>query len=225
MLKSIIKPIYRWLKGREIVFDHNLANANLLMIGLDNATKLLRGVLKRYPKIAIGRKVLMRGRSKINLGHGSVINDYAVLDAIGINGITLGKSCNIGAYSIIKVSGTFNNLGLGIYFGDNVGIGDFSHIGGAGGVKIGSDTIVGAYFSIHPENHLFDDLEQPIRLQGVSRKGISVGNNCWIGAKVTLLDGASVGNGCIIAAGAVVRGTFPDNVIIGGVPARILKER
>ena len=54
---------------------------------------------------------------------------------------------------------------------------------------------------------------------------LKVGCNCWIGAKVTILDGARVGNGCIIAAGAVVRGEFPDNVIIGGVPAKIIKVR
>ena len=65
----------------------------------------------------------------------------------------------------------------------------------------------------------------PIRLQGVSHKGITIGRNCWIGAKATFLDGAEIGDGCIVAAGAVVRGTFPENVVIGGVPARILKTR
>jgi acetyltransferase-like isoleucine patch superfamily enzyme len=42
---------------------------------------------------------------------------------------------------------------------------------------------------------------------------------------VTILDGTVVGNGCVIAAGAVVVGEFPDNVVIGGVPARVLKQR
>lgn len=49
--------------------------------------------------------------------------------------------------------------------------------------------------------------------------GVKIGNNCWIGAKAIILDGTKIGNGCIIAAGSVVRGEFPDNVIIGGVPA------
>lgn len=55
--------------------------------------------------------------------------------------------------------------------------------------------------------------------------GYKIGNNCWIGAKATILDGTSIGNGCVVAAGAVVTGCFPDDVVIGGVPARILKER
>lgn len=79
--------------------------------------------------------------------------------------------------------------------------------------------------SIHPENHNYKGL-QLIRLQGVSSSGgVKIGNNCWIGAKATILDGTRIGNGCIVAAGAVVRGSFPDNVIIGGVPAKIIKQR
>lgn len=62
-----------------------------------------------------------------------------------------------------------------------------------------------------------------IREQGVNSKGITIGNNVWVGAKVTFLDGAFLGNNCVVAAGAVVKGVFPDNVIIGGVPAKILK--
>ena len=45
-----------------------------------------------------------------------------------------------------------------------------------------------------------------------------------IGTKVTILDGTKIGNKCIVAAGAVVKGTYPDNVIIGGVPAKIIRQ-
>ena len=54
-------------------------------------------------------------------------------------------------------------------------------------------------------------------------KGITLGNNIWVGAKVTFLDGSQVGDNSVVAAGAVVKGVFPNNVIIGGVPAKILK--
>jgi acetyltransferase-like isoleucine patch superfamily enzyme len=59
----------------------------------------------------------------------------------------------------------------------------------------------------------------------VNRKGIKIGKNCWIGSKVSILDGVQLGNGCIVAAGAVVTKSFPDNSIIGGVPAKLLKTR
>ena len=68
-------------------------------------------------------------------------------------------------------------------------------------------------------------MHQAIRLQGVKRTGIKIGKNCWIGAKVTILDGVTIGDGCIVAAGAVVNSSFPDNSVIGGVPARLLKQR
>lgn len=64
-----------------------------------------------------------------------------------------------------------------------------------------------------------------IREQGVNRQGITVGNNCWIGAGAVFLDGSSIGDGCIVAANAVVTKKFPDNVIIGGMPEKIIGER
>ena len=92
-------------------------------------------------------------------------------------------------------------------------------------MSIGSDTIVGQYFSVHSENHVFSDPETLIRDQGVSRQGIEIGSDCWIGAKVTILDGVSLGRGCVVAAGSVVNQNFPDHSIIGGVPARLLRMR
>ena len=56
-------------------------------------------------------------------------------------------------------------------------------------------------------------------------KGVKIGDNCWLDSKVTFLDGSKVGNGCIVAAGSVVTKSFEDNVIIAGVPAKIIKHR
>ena len=111
-----------------------------------------------------------------------------------------------------------------IFLGKNVGFGEFSYLGGAGGLEIGDDTIIGQYFSAHPENHNFNDDKKSIRLQGVSRKGIKIGKNCWIGSKVTILDGVNIGKNSVIASGAVVNKSFEDNVVIGGVPAKIIKK-
>ena len=82
---------------------------------------------------------------------------------------------------------------------------------------------MGSYISFHSENHNFNDLQKPIREQGVTSKGIKLGNNIWVGAKVTFLDGCEIGNNCVIAAGSVVKGKFLNNLVIGGVPAKGLK--
>ncbi|MCG8310081.1 MAG: acyltransferase, partial [Cytophagales bacterium] len=123
------------------------------------------------------------------------------------------------------VSTSMENPGRFIKIGNNVGIGEFAYLGGGGGLEIGDDCIAGQYFSCHPENHNFSDPDVVIRLQGVSRRGIKIGSNCWIGSKVTILDGVTLGKGCVLAAGSVVTRSFPANSIIGGVPAKLIRKR
>lgn len=159
------------------------------------------------------------------MGKNLNIDRDCYIDALSINGIQLGDNVSVGKNTTIECSGTLKDLGKGLNVGDNVGLGTHGFFGCAGGIEIGDNTIFGNYVSMHSENHNFLDHSQPIRLQGVNRKGIKIGNDCWIGAKVTILDGTIIGNGCIVAAGAVVCGHFPENVIIGGVPAKIIKQR
>jgi maltose O-acetyltransferase len=53
---------------------------------------------------------------------------------------------------------------------------------------------------------------------------VTIGDNVWIGANATICPGVTLGNGVVVGAGAVVTKSFPDNVVVGGVPARILKQ-
>ena len=128
--------------------------------------------------------------------------------------LIIGKHCIINALS-----------NEGIRIGNGVSIGRETSIECTGSIEIGDNTIVGIYVTMHSENHTFSNINRPIREQGVNHKGIKIGKNCWIGAKAIILDGSVVGDGCIVAAGAVVTGKFPDNCIIGGVPAKIIKYR
>ncbi|MDE7464023.1 MAG: sugar O-acetyltransferase, partial [Clostridiales bacterium] len=52
---------------------------------------------------------------------------------------------------------------------------------------------------------------------------IKIGNNVWIGAHATILAGVTIGNGAVVAAGAVVTKDVPENAVVGGVPAKIIK--
>ena len=52
---------------------------------------------------------------------------------------------------------------------------------------------------------------------------VEIGENCWIGSKVTVLDGVTIGDNCVLAAGAVITKSMPANSVIGGVPAKILR--
>ena len=225
MLKKIVSKTISLIKKRSFEFDKRITNQAIFHIAMYKFFDLVRGLFWLKKISFVGAQTKLLSSSMVTCGTGVSIGRYCDIDALGKRGLVLGNSVSIGSYSMLKVSGTYSDIGSGIIVGDNVGIGDFAHIGGAGGVEIGNDTIIGAYFSVHPENHNFSQHDTLIREQGVTRKGISIGSNCWIGAKVTVLDGSQIGNGCVVAAGAVVSGIFPNDVVIGGVPAKVLKER
>ena len=228
-MKKLFENVIRF-RNPSFRFDSALSNIAIMQLlwllgwSLLRALRLL--IYFRNPKGAMfGSRVRFFNLPKIKWGKFLKLGKGVYISALGKKGVTLGNHVSIGDYSRIIVSTTLNHLGEFIKIGNNVGIGEFAYLGGAGGLEIGKDCIIGQYLSCHPENHNYSDLELPIRFQGVSRQGIKIGQNCWIGSKVTVLDGVKIGDGCIIAAGAVVTKSFPANSIIGGVPAKLIKKR
>jgi len=228
-MKRIISSIIK-RRNPNFQFDEQLNNGALIQFVwiqfwslLRSLKLLLRG---KSPKFALlDKRVSFFNLSKIHFGKYMKLGENVHVSALAQEGVFLGNNVGIGAYSRIVVSTSFNQLGKFIKIGHNVGIGEFAYLGGAGGLEIGDGCIVGQYFSCHPENHNYHSLEQEIRHQGVTRQGIKIGANCWIGSKVTILDGVTIGSGSVIAAGAVVNKSFPENSIIGGVPAKLIKSR
>lgn len=225
--RKIIDELVTKIKGEEFILDKNIPISYLVSFFIQKLCFLIVGMWKlcRIEKCFVHPSSKIKCSSKICVGKNLNVDRNCYIDALSINGIQLGDNVSIGKNTTIECSGTLKDLGKGLKVGNNVGLGTHGFFGCAGGIEIGDNTIFGNYVSMHAENHNFSDRSQPIRLQGVNRKGIKIGSDCWIGAKVTILDGAVIGNGCIVAAGAVVRGQFPENVIIGGVPARIIKQR
>lgn len=175
--------------------------------------------------VFLGYNVKLYEKRYIQIGEKAKIHDGVKIDALSINGVTIGSYCVIGPRSSIQCTGDLASVGIGVKMGSHTTFGNDCFFGAAGGITIGNDVIAGQCIRFHSENHNYRDLSCLIRKQGVTHKGIVVGNNCWIGSGAVFLDGASVGNGCVIAANAVVTKKFPDNSIIGGVPAKILGTR
>ena len=147
------------------------------------------------------------------------------IDALSRNGVVLGDNVVLGRNTLIECTGSLRSIGEGVKIGSRSTFGSDCMFGAAGGITVGEDVMAGQQVRFHSENHNYDDPNVPIRQQGVSHKGITIGNNCWIGAGAVFLDGARLGDGCVVAANAVVRGEFPNNAVIGGVPAKVLKMR
>jgi acetyltransferase-like isoleucine patch superfamily enzyme len=220
------------LKGSEYRIDPELPASAVFGIGLRRSIAVLRGMVRarglrrsHWSSPCVGRNVEFRNRKMIRIGKAVTIGRGSVLDGLSRKGLELGDNVTIGPYSIIETSGVITDLGEGCVMGARSAIGSFSFIGAAGGVWIGEDVIMGNRVSFHSENHVFKDTSRPIREQGVTREGIWIDDDCWIGANVTFLDGARVGKGCVVAAGSVVRGEIPPFSVIAGVPARVLKTR
>ena len=229
MLRSVINFIIQQ-KNPHFNLDKSVSSSVLLQLTFSKGIAWLRSwkllFSFRIPRrLFLGRNVKFFHLANMQFGKWVQLEEQVYLSALSKEPLVIGSNVRIGAYSRLIASTSFDHPGKGIRIGNNVGLGEFAYLGGAGGLEIGDDCIIGQYLSCHPENHNYQDSEQPIRLQGVTRKGIKIGENCWIGAKVTILDGVQIGPNCVIAAGAVVTKSMPSDSIIGGVPARVLKSR
>jgi acetyltransferase-like isoleucine patch superfamily enzyme len=92
-------------------------------------------------------------------------------------------------------------------------------------VSIGANVLVAEYVSIHDNNHGTCDQNLPIRCQGFETESLEVGEDCWIGAKATLVKGAGLGRRCVLGAGAVLTQKLPDNTVAAGVPAQPMDKK
>ena len=107
--------------------------------------------------------------------------------------------------------------------GDKSGIGINAHIGV---VHIGNDVMMGPDCLVLTQNHNFSRKDIPIIRQGMSNiEPVYIDDDVWIGSRVTILPGVHIGKGSIIGAGAVVTKDVPPFSIVGGNPAKIIRER
>jgi acetyltransferase-like isoleucine patch superfamily enzyme len=112
-----------------------------------------------------------------------------------------------------------------IAFGDHVGISPDVQINAAGGVAIGTNTLIGPGAKIWSINHRYSGINMPIREQGWEFKAVVIDEDVWIAANAVILPGVRIGRGAIVAAGAVVTHDVAAFEIVGGVPARRIGQR
>lgn len=153
-----------------------------------------------------------------------IFNQKTLLTGTGT--VKIGKNCVFGykpgGYyrgGLIEIQPRYKNAIINI--GNHVASNNNAFVCAANYIEIGDETRIGQYVTIMDfEAHGID----PLKRKQIGEIGkIIIGRNVWIGNNVTILKNSEVGNNSIIATGAVVTGKFPGNVIIGGVPAKIIK--
>jgi acetyltransferase-like isoleucine patch superfamily enzyme len=92
-------------------------------------------------------------------------------------------------------------------------------------VSIGRECVVADRVMLIDFDHGTVEVERPIRLQGIYKRDVDVGHNCWIGYGACILRGVKVGDNCILGTSAVVTRDVPDNAVAAGVPARVIRMR
>ena len=90
-------------------------------------------------------------------------------------------------------------------------------------VELGDDVFTGHFVYITDQNHGYENLAEPIGVQWWTNAPVSIGAGSWLGHGCVVLPGTSIGRHTVVAAGAVVSGEFPDNAVLAGVPARVVR--
>jgi acetyltransferase-like isoleucine patch superfamily enzyme len=126
----------------------------------------------------------------------------------------IGSNCTI--YASVRIYGNRQ-----VCLGDRVTLNDFVHIWGAGGVAIGSGTIIAAGSVITSQTHDLDALQKGILYrETLVLAPVVIGKNVWIGSGAIVLPGVRIGDNSVIGAGAIVTRDVPNDVLAIGTPAR-----
>jgi acetyltransferase-like isoleucine patch superfamily enzyme len=182
-----------------------MAEVGMVRRGLWLTRRRVRAVLVRFchPRarfgancdIRSGFRLLMLGKGSVHVGPGCVIDRDATIECRG--------SLLVGSRSV---------------FGHHV------TIGVRDSVRIGSDCLIAEMVSIRDHDHGFYDLARPMWKQAPLTAPIDIGDDVWIGSKATITRGVHIGRGAIVGANAVVVHDVPAGAIVGGIPARIIRE-
>ena len=173
--------------------------------------RLIRSVRNRYTLLKLRMKgcdvdwsakihstaVFERSRGTISIGPRTHIDRGAIIRALG-GSIVIGADCSVNAYSVLS---------------------------GSGGIVVGDSVMIASHVSMYAENHVFADTSVPMQVQGLSKRGIVVRSDVWIGTGARVLDGVDLGAGSVVAAGAVVTKSTEPLTVNGGVPARVIGRR
>ena len=183
------------------------------------AYPLVLGSVGRH--VTFGHGVVLRHPGKIHIGDDTIVDDLVVLDAKGNanQGILIGRGVFLGRGTILSCKD--GNITLG----DDVNIGFHSEIFSGSQVTVGRHGLFAAYTYLVGGGHAADAEGVPVIDQPRTSRGITLGENVWLGAGAKVMDGVRLGRDVIVGAGAVVTEDLADGAVAVGVPARVVRTR
>lgn len=231
MIKKIVNKLIQIAGRKDYQIDNSISKFSLVVILFNRFIELIRGLKyklffkKSNGLIFVGRRTKVSNCNKIYSGKTLILGNNLIINALSKDGIRFGDNVTIKDNSIIECTGVIRNLGEGLVIGNNTGISQNCFIQVRGKVCIGSYVILGPGVSIFSESHIHNKIDEYIVLQGENRKGVIIKDGVWIGAGSIVLDGVTIGENSIIAAGSIVNKDVAPYTIVGGVPAKLIKNR
>ncbi len=139
---------------------------------------------------------------------------------IGRSGrIELGRWSWVGHGSKLRAHEGVVSIGAKTVLGQECTVSAFQH------VSIGRECVIADRVMLIDFEHGTVEVDRPVRLQGIYKRDVRVGNNVWIGYGACILRGVTVGDNAVIGTNAVVTRDVPANAVVGGVPARLIRMR
>ena len=193
------------------------------VVGIGVRVLVYRLILRMDGVAAIENGVRLRYANHIRLGRRAYLDSGVYLHACP-QGISIGADSFVMHGSVLHVYNFRDLPHAFIRIGRNSLIGEYNVLRGQGGITIGDRVYTAPNVQMLAVNHVFDDPTRPMVDQGITAQGIVVEDDVWLGAGAILMDGVRVGKGAVVAAGAVVTGDVPPHTVVGGVPARVLRQ-
>ena len=187
---------------------------------------IIHGGWRRIQQAGVITAESAAGRRFAAFGGGSLMA-FPTGAVYGERWIEVGDQCML-AELVTLCAGMAPGHDLGpdavLRIGDRCVIGRGSHIVAHHSIEIGADVFTGPYVYITDQNHTYADVEVPVGRQWPVNSSVRIGAGTWLGTGAIVLPGATIGRNVVVAAGAVVRGKVPDYAVVGGVPAKIIRE-